>query len=166
MEVGGHAASRPALTSGYKEMVLWSVGTEAPGTILCCEEEDTGHFVFSVRCLEPAGFGALDLEEPAGGPHPGLPRPPHVCQWRVPHVLGEPAARAGGGHGCPVLPCRPKKLRFHPKQLYFSARQGELQKVLLMLGECPGQARAGRSPPAVAPVSAGPSGSDFSEWGK
>uniref|UniRef100_A0A8C2U627 [histone H3]-lysine(9) N-methyltransferase n=1 Tax=Coturnix japonica TaxID=93934 RepID=A0A8C2U627_COTJA len=27
----------------------------------------------------------------------------------------------------------PKKLRFHPKQLYFSARQGELQKVLLML---------------------------------
>ncbi|EMP28409.1 Histone-lysine N-methyltransferase EHMT1 [Chelonia mydas] len=28
---------------------------------------------------------------------------------------------------------RPKKLRFHPKQLYFSARQGELQKVLLML---------------------------------
>lgn len=32
---------------------------------------------------------------------------------------------------------RPKKLRFHPKQLYFSARQGELQKVLLMLGKWP-----------------------------
>uniref|UniRef100_A0A667YQ51 Euchromatic histone-lysine N-methyltransferase 1b n=1 Tax=Myripristis murdjan TaxID=586833 RepID=A0A667YQ51_9TELE len=28
---------------------------------------------------------------------------------------------------------KPKKLRFHPKQLYFSARQGELKKVLLML---------------------------------
>ncbi|KAB1280182.1 Histone-lysine N-methyltransferase EHMT1 [Camelus dromedarius] len=28
---------------------------------------------------------------------------------------------------------KPKKLRFHPKQLYFSARQGEVQKVLLML---------------------------------
>ncbi|XP_031433094.1 histone-lysine N-methyltransferase EHMT1 isoform X5 [Clupea harengus] len=28
---------------------------------------------------------------------------------------------------------RPKKLRFHPKQLYISAKQGELQKVLLML---------------------------------
>nr|XP_014342069.1 PREDICTED: histone-lysine N-methyltransferase EHMT1 isoform X4 [Latimeria chalumnae] len=28
---------------------------------------------------------------------------------------------------------KPKKLRFHPKQLYFSAKQGELQKVLLML---------------------------------
>lgn len=30
---------------------------------------------------------------------------------------------------------RPKKLRFHPKQLYISAKQGELQKVLLMLGK-------------------------------
>ncbi|XP_078082759.1 histone-lysine N-methyltransferase EHMT1-like isoform X5 [Mustelus asterias] len=28
---------------------------------------------------------------------------------------------------------RPKKLRFHPKQLYISAKQGEMQKVLLML---------------------------------
>uniref|UniRef100_A0AAQ5YUX4 Euchromatic histone-lysine N-methyltransferase 1b n=1 Tax=Amphiprion ocellaris TaxID=80972 RepID=A0AAQ5YUX4_AMPOC len=28
---------------------------------------------------------------------------------------------------------RPKKLRFHPKQLYLSAKQGELKKVLLML---------------------------------
>ncbi|KAG9337338.1 hypothetical protein JZ751_028906 [Albula glossodonta] len=28
---------------------------------------------------------------------------------------------------------KPKKLRFHPKQLYISAKQGELQKVLMML---------------------------------
>ncbi|KAG9354488.1 hypothetical protein JZ751_001198 [Albula glossodonta] len=28
---------------------------------------------------------------------------------------------------------KPKKLRFHPKQLYLSAKQGEIQKVLLML---------------------------------
>ncbi|KAG1943370.1 histone-lysine N-methyltransferase EHMT1 [Pimephales promelas] len=28
---------------------------------------------------------------------------------------------------------KPKKLRFHPKQLYISAKQGELQKVILML---------------------------------
>ncbi|XP_077398421.1 histone-lysine N-methyltransferase EHMT1 isoform X2 [Vanacampus margaritifer] len=28
---------------------------------------------------------------------------------------------------------KPKKLRFHPKQLYFSAKQGELKKVVLML---------------------------------
>uniref|UniRef100_A0A8C7LHW7 Histone-lysine N-methyltransferase EHMT1-like n=1 Tax=Oncorhynchus kisutch TaxID=8019 RepID=A0A8C7LHW7_ONCKI len=30
---------------------------------------------------------------------------------------------------------RPKKLRFHPKQLFISAKQGELQKVLLMLAD-------------------------------
>ncbi|KAI1900541.1 hypothetical protein AGOR_G00050990 [Albula goreensis] len=30
---------------------------------------------------------------------------------------------------------KPKKLRFHPKQLYLSAKQGEIQKVLLMLGK-------------------------------
>uniref|UniRef100_A0A8C5G976 Euchromatic histone-lysine N-methyltransferase 1b n=1 Tax=Gouania willdenowi TaxID=441366 RepID=A0A8C5G976_GOUWI len=30
-------------------------------------------------------------------------------------------------------PLRPKKLRFHPKQLYLSAKQGELKKVVLML---------------------------------
>lgn len=43
---------------------------------------------------------------------------------------------------------RPKKLRFHPKQLYFSARQGELQKVLLMLGRW-------ASAPVLASVLAG-----------
>uniref|UniRef100_A0A8C8FJX5 Histone-lysine N-methyltransferase EHMT1-like n=1 Tax=Oncorhynchus tshawytscha TaxID=74940 RepID=A0A8C8FJX5_ONCTS len=30
---------------------------------------------------------------------------------------------------------KPKKLRFHPKQLFISAKQGELQKVLLMLAD-------------------------------
>lgn len=30
-------------------------------------------------------------------------------------------------------PRRRKKLRFHPRQLYLSVKQGELQKVILML---------------------------------
>uniref|UniRef100_F7BXJ6 [histone H3]-lysine(9) N-methyltransferase n=1 Tax=Monodelphis domestica TaxID=13616 RepID=F7BXJ6_MONDO len=34
---------------------------------------------------------------------------------------------------------RRKKLRFHPRQLYLSVKQGELQKVVLMLCECPAQ---------------------------
>lgn len=34
------------------------------------------------------------------------------------------------------LPGRRKKLRFHPRQLYLSVKQGELQKVILMLCEC------------------------------
>lgn len=33
------------------------------------------------------------------------------------------------------LPGRRKKLRFHPRQLYLSVKQGELQKVILMLCE-------------------------------
>uniref|UniRef100_A0A674ERX1 Euchromatic histone-lysine N-methyltransferase 1b n=1 Tax=Salmo trutta TaxID=8032 RepID=A0A674ERX1_SALTR len=41
----------------------------------------------------------------------------------------------GGGGGNPLqsIAFSPKKLRFHPKQLFISAKQGELQKVLLML---------------------------------
>lgn len=36
----------------------------------------------------------------------------------------------------PVPHCgRRKKLRFHPRQLYLSVKQGELQKVILMLRE-------------------------------
>ena len=56
-----------------------------------------------------------------------------VCVWGVcvrVHMCGGGAVLASD----PCSLCRPKKLRFHPKQLYFSARQGELQKVLLMLG--------------------------------
>ena len=35
---------------------------------------------------------------------------------------------------CTFASTRPKKLRFHPKQLYTSAKQAELKKVVLMLG--------------------------------
>uniref|UniRef100_A0A671NTV9 Histone-lysine N-methyltransferase EHMT1-like n=1 Tax=Sinocyclocheilus anshuiensis TaxID=1608454 RepID=A0A671NTV9_9TELE len=62
-------------------------------------------------------------------------------------VLGEGKADTEFGNGLPPGPPKetlesvllaldaekPKKLRFHPKQLYISAKQGELQKVLLML---------------------------------
>ncbi|XP_076836898.1 histone-lysine N-methyltransferase EHMT1 isoform X2 [Brachyhypopomus gauderio] len=66
-------------------------------------------------------------------PSPGTSRP----------VLLGPGAGAGFPGGPPketletILLAldseKPKKLRFHPKQLYISAKQGELQKVLLML---------------------------------
>jgi hypothetical protein len=36
----------------------------------------------------------------------------------------------------PSSPGRRKKLRFHPRQLYLSVKQGELQKVILMLCKC------------------------------
>uniref|UniRef100_A0A8C5UB56 [histone H3]-lysine(9) N-methyltransferase n=1 Tax=Malurus cyaneus samueli TaxID=2593467 RepID=A0A8C5UB56_9PASS len=78
-------------------------------------------------------------------PLPSLPLLPTQAQPRAPwHSLCHTHGWQGGVTlpPCPSLginsassprSCRPKKLRFHPKQLYFSARQGELQKVLLML---------------------------------
>ena len=76
--------------------------------------------------------------------HKGLTQTSPACRWCV-WVWVCTCTRAcvcvrvnGCGRGAVLTadPCslhRPKKLRFHPKQLYFSARQGELQKVLLML---------------------------------
>lgn len=61
--------------------------------------------------------------------------------WRRQQADVMSGARWAGADSVLCSPHRPKKLRFHPKQLYFSARQGELQKVLLMLGECPAPRR-------------------------
>ena len=51
-------------------------------------------------------------------------------------MSGAAAAEVTVEHACVFLffPTRPKKLRFHPKQLYTSAKQAELKKVVLMLG--------------------------------
>uniref|UniRef100_A0A6I8QAN6 Euchromatic histone-lysine N-methyltransferase 1 n=3 Tax=Xenopus tropicalis TaxID=8364 RepID=A0A6I8QAN6_XENTR len=66
---------------------------------------------------------------PGGTPEPietpSLGKPPSLSQGPVKETL-ESALLALDSE-------KPKKLRFHPKQLYFSARQGELQKVLMML---------------------------------
>ncbi|XP_037653076.1 histone-lysine N-methyltransferase EHMT1 isoform X5 [Choloepus didactylus] len=66
----------------------------------------------------PEGF---DLTGPSGfvKPAPGLPQGPGKETLESALIALDSE--------------KPKKLRFHPKQLYFSARQGELQKVLLML---------------------------------
>lgn len=104
---------------------------------------------------EPGEFGALDPGASAGGCHPGLPilqLPMHVCVWQ--QVGQEPGWGRLGVTAVPHFPRRPKKLRFHPKQLYFSARQGELQKVLLMLGKWPAP-ELGLVPVLVAPGAGG-----------
>lgn len=46
----------------------------------------------------------------------------------------------------PPSPDRRKKLRFHPRQLYLSVKQGELQKVILMLCECLTPPRGAKGP--------------------
>uniref|UniRef100_A0A8C2AGR2 Euchromatic histone-lysine N-methyltransferase 1b n=1 Tax=Cyprinus carpio TaxID=7962 RepID=A0A8C2AGR2_CYPCA len=77
-----------------------------------------------------------------------LSKPPRSHDTSV-SPLGSRTGPVGAGSGTGPLPGttketlesvllaldaeKPKKLRFHPKQLYISAKQGELQKVLLML---------------------------------
>ncbi|XP_056587271.1 histone-lysine N-methyltransferase EHMT1 isoform X2 [Triplophysa dalaica] len=77
-----------------------------------------------------------------------LPKPPESLEPSLSPV-GSKSVTLGAGiaFGSPLGPPKetlesvllaldaekPKKLRFHPKQLYISAKQGELQKVLLML---------------------------------
>uniref|UniRef100_A0A9J8C460 Euchromatic histone-lysine N-methyltransferase 1b n=1 Tax=Cyprinus carpio carpio TaxID=630221 RepID=A0A9J8C460_CYPCA len=77
-----------------------------------------------------------------------LSKPPRSHDTPV-SPLGSRTGPVGAGSGTGPLPGttketlesvllaldaeKPKKLRFHPKQLYISAKQGELQKVLLML---------------------------------
>ncbi|XP_062409434.1 histone-lysine N-methyltransferase EHMT1 isoform X6 [Sardina pilchardus] len=81
-----------------------------------------------------------------------LPKPVEVATTSQAMIAPKPGTPAVAGVAVlPVLPAlgppketlesillaldteKPKKLRFHPKQLYISAKQGELQKVLLML---------------------------------
>ncbi|XP_026090487.1 histone-lysine N-methyltransferase EHMT1-like isoform X6 [Carassius auratus] len=65
--------------------------------------------------VSPLGFRTGPVVGSGTGPPPGLPKE------TLESVLLALDAE------------KPKKLRFHPKQLYISAKQGELQKVLLML---------------------------------
>uniref|UniRef100_A0A672JKW4 Euchromatic histone-lysine N-methyltransferase 1b n=1 Tax=Salarias fasciatus TaxID=181472 RepID=A0A672JKW4_SALFA len=57
--------------------------------------------------------------------------PPAPAQG--PATPGAPEGRADTTTGGRAENHLPKKLRFHPKQLYLSAKQGELKKVVLML---------------------------------
>ncbi|XP_012884901.1 PREDICTED: histone-lysine N-methyltransferase EHMT1 isoform X2 [Dipodomys ordii] len=74
-------------------------------------------------------------------PQTTVPQMPEGFDSTGPPGLVRPTAGLSQGPGKETLESalialdseKPKKLRFHPKQLYFSARQGELQKVLLML---------------------------------
>uniref|UniRef100_A0A452E511 [histone H3]-lysine(9) N-methyltransferase n=1 Tax=Capra hircus TaxID=9925 RepID=A0A452E511_CAPHI len=78
---------------------------------------------------------------PEDKPQSLAPQVPEGFDPTGPAGLGKPAPGLSQGPGKETLESalialdseKPKKLRFHPKQLYFSARQGELQKVLLML---------------------------------
>ncbi|XP_055009201.1 histone-lysine N-methyltransferase EHMT1-like, partial [Boleophthalmus pectinirostris] len=77
---------------------------------------------------------SLSVRSPLDSAVPGLSRSSSVQS-------GTEAPIAHPGHPRETLESvlvaldneKPKKLRFHPKQLYLSAKQGELRRVLLML---------------------------------
>ncbi|TSK72083.1 Histone-lysine N-methyltransferase EHMT1 [Bagarius yarrelli] len=110
----------------------------SPGTLATTEgKADTTTGGPSQLLLSGTGSVDSSLSKPSeagnGSIAPEASRPEHIG--------------AGFGAGPSIAPAKetletillaldaekPKKLRFHPKQLYISAKQGELQKVLMML---------------------------------
>ncbi|XP_043326248.1 histone-lysine N-methyltransferase EHMT1 isoform X4 [Cervus elaphus] len=125
-------------TSKAKEVTIakadtTSTVTLAPGQEKSCAVEG--------RADTTTGSAAGPLLSEDDKPQSLAPQVPEGFDPTGPAGLGKPALGLSQGPGKETLESalialdseKPKKLRFHPKQLYFSARQGELQKVLLML---------------------------------
>ncbi|KAB0380415.1 hypothetical protein FD755_008199 [Muntiacus reevesi] len=125
-------------TSKAKEVTIakadtTSTVTLAPGQEKSCAVEG--------RADTTTGSAAGPLLSEDDKPQSLAPQVPEGFDPTGPAGLGKPAPGLSQGPGKETLESalialdseKPKKLRFHPKQLYFSARQGELQKVLLML---------------------------------
>ncbi|XP_055397691.1 histone-lysine N-methyltransferase EHMT1 isoform X6 [Bubalus kerabau] len=125
-------------TSKAKEVTIakadtTSTVTLAPGQEKSCAAEG--------RADTTTGSAAGPLLSEEDKPQSLAPQVPEGFDPTGPAGLGKPAPGLSQGPGKETLESalialdseKPKKLRFHPKQLYFSARQGELQKVLLML---------------------------------
>ncbi|XP_055256810.1 histone-lysine N-methyltransferase EHMT1 isoform X2 [Moschus berezovskii] len=125
-------------TSKAKEVTIakadtTSTVTLAPGQEKSCAAEG--------RADTTTGSTAGPLLSEEDKPQSLAPQMPEGFDPTGPAGLGKPAPGFSQGPGKETLESalialdseKPKKLRFHPKQLYFSARQGELQKVLLML---------------------------------
>ncbi|KAA0719895.1 Histone-lysine N-methyltransferase EHMT1 [Triplophysa tibetana] len=115
------------------------VGKAKEVTIAKADTTSTIEHAFRQNITEGSTEGSADSS---------LPKPPESLETSLSPV-GSKSVTLGTGiaFGPPLGPPKetlesvllaldaekPKKLRFHPKQLYISAKQGELQKVLLML---------------------------------
>uniref|UniRef100_A0A7J7RWC4 [histone H3]-lysine(9) N-methyltransferase n=2 Tax=Pipistrellus kuhlii TaxID=59472 RepID=A0A7J7RWC4_PIPKU len=119
-------------TSKAREVTIAKADTTSTVTLAPGQEKNS------------AGEGRADTTTgSAAGPRLSEDDKPQSAAAHVPESFDPagPAGLAKSGPGKETLESalialdseKPKKLRFHPKQLYFSARQGELQKVLLML---------------------------------
>lgn len=117
MATWSRASSAPGLSGVLCPMVLSSPCTGPRSPVLLWMEKAVACVLFLV--CNASSLGSMRL-----------------LTWRNPQADVMSGGRWAVADSVLCSPHRPKKLRFHPKQLYFSARQGELQKVLLMLGEC------------------------------
>ncbi|XP_047625069.1 histone-lysine N-methyltransferase EHMT1 isoform X3 [Phacochoerus africanus] len=125
-------------TSKAKEVTIAKADTTSTVTLAPGQEKSS---TAEGRADTTTGSTAGPLLSEDDKPQSTAPRVPEGFDPTGPVGLGKPAPGLSQGPGKETLESalialdseKPKKLRFHPKQLYFSARQGELQKVLLML---------------------------------
>ncbi|KAF7240969.1 Histone-lysine N-methyltransferase EHMT1, partial [Varanus komodoensis] len=117
-QIGGKQASKLFCLQGEVK----PSAEDVPPGFLACLESGTGTQPSEEGRSESSSAEGFDLAGTSAFPKPA---PTGLSQGPVKETL-ESALIALDSE-------KPKKLRFHSKQLYFSARQGELQKVLLML---------------------------------
>uniref|UniRef100_A0A8C3WE25 [histone H3]-lysine(9) N-methyltransferase n=1 Tax=Catagonus wagneri TaxID=51154 RepID=A0A8C3WE25_9CETA len=125
-------------TSKAKEVTIAKADTTSTVTLAPGQEKSPAVEGRADTTTGSAAGALLSEDDKPQGP---APRMPEGFDPTGPAGLGKPAPGLAQAPGKETLESalialdseKPKKLRFHPKQLYFSARQGELQKVLLML---------------------------------
>ncbi|XP_058380639.1 histone-lysine N-methyltransferase EHMT1 isoform X8 [Diceros bicornis minor] len=125
-------------TSKAKEVTIAKADTTSTVTLAPGQEKSS---VVEGRADTTTGSAAGPPLSEDDKPQSTAPPVPEGFDPTGPVGLVKPAPGLSQGPGKETLESalialdseKPKKLRFHPKQLYFSARQGELQKVLLML---------------------------------
>ncbi|XP_057580241.1 histone-lysine N-methyltransferase EHMT1 isoform X3 [Hippopotamus amphibius kiboko] len=125
-------------TSKAKEVTIAKADTTSTVTLVPGQEKSP---MVEGRADTTTGSAAGPPLSEDDKPQSTAPQVPEGFDPTGPAGLGKPAPGLSQGPGKETLESalialdseKPKKLRFHPKQLYFSARQGELQKVLLML---------------------------------
>uniref|UniRef100_UPI004038533A histone-lysine N-methyltransferase EHMT1 isoform X2 n=2 Tax=Callospermophilus lateralis TaxID=76772 RepID=UPI004038533A len=125
-------------TSKAKEVTIAKADTTSTVTLAPGQEKS---LVTEGRADTTTGSTAGAPLSEEDKPQSAAPHVPEGFDPTGPVGLARPTSGLSQGPGKETLESalialdseKPKKLRFHPKQLYFSARQGELQKVLLML---------------------------------
>ncbi|KAJ8263389.1 hypothetical protein COCON_G00158460 [Conger conger] len=107
------------------------LGPDTPGPLEGKADTTSG----GPPCLQLSGEEITEGTSPSPSETPNVSPSPCGSQMGALALVGglEPAKESLENILLALDAEKPKKLRFHPKQLYLSAKQGEIQKVLLML---------------------------------